>query len=86
MKLTIRRKEDAKGRYFHTGNYDFLLDGEQIRAGRLKNIDLKLNAGESPKLTLEYLVDEVEIEEVDARVFKQLIEEQCKADRSRGVN
>lgn len=70
MKLTIKRKEDAKDSSFNFVNYDFLLDGKQVDGKSLSRINLDLQAAKNPKLTLEYGITDIEINDLYPEISK----------------
>lgn len=60
--LSIKKRDGATGEIFNFGNHEFLLNGKEIDGKRLTDIQINLKAGEMPVLTLEYRLNELEIE------------------------
>lgn len=60
--LTLRRKKDASETIINTENYDIYIDGKPIDANRLLGINIDLKANAQAVVTLQYAVNEIEID------------------------
>ncbi|MHC5227570.1 hypothetical protein ACYSNW_04735 [Enterococcus sp. LJL99] len=67
MKLSIRKKNNATGNAMTSNNYDIFIDGEEVKGKGILGFELVMTANELPKLTINYRVSELEIEDLEVK-------------------
>lgn len=71
MKLSIKKKPNAKDNKLCSGDYDVLIDGEPVNGEFLLGMNLSMPAGEIATLTLEYHVTELELDDLSIIATKK---------------
>ncbi len=70
-KLSIRKKEYSKETVMNINNYIIEIDGEPIDGKFLTNININLDAGEVPTVTLNYRLSELMIDGIPISIEKE---------------
>lgn len=71
MKLSVKKKPNAKGNRLCLRDYDVLIDGESVNGEFLLGMNLSMPAGEIATLTLEYHVTELELDNLSITTVKK---------------
>lgn len=69
--LSIKKKKDSEGTIINTLNYDICIDGKPIDAKCLKSIGIKLEANERAVVSLDYVVDNIDIESIPIQKIEE---------------